>query len=92
MATNSVIQIHDINIHDEVREHYAERAVNMLEGKKVDTTKLGGPSGSQFVIPIPVIVTKDNFTQVNATCAGKPASYLLDGIMSDSDVQQFFLK
>ncbi|MDR3572794.1 MAG: substrate-binding domain-containing protein [Anaerolineaceae bacterium] len=67
-------------------------AVNMLEGKKVDTTKLGGPSGSQFVIPIPVIVTKDNFQQVNATCAGKPASYLLDGIMSDADVQQFFTK
>jgi ribose transport system substrate-binding protein len=39
-----------------------------------------------------VIVTKDNFQQVNATCAGKPASYLLDGIMSDADVQQFFLK
>jgi len=39
-------------------------AVNMLMGKKVDTTKLGGPSGTQFVIPIPVIVTKDNFQHV----------------------------
>lgn len=68
-------------------------AVNMLEGKKVDTTKLGGPSGTQFVIPIPVTVTKDNFQQVFSTqCAGKPASYLLDGIMSDSEVQQFFQK
>lgn len=68
-------------------------AVNMLMGKKIDTTKLGGPSGSQFVIPIPVIVTKDNFQQVFSTqCAGKPASYLLDGIMSDADVQQFFVK
>ncbi|MCL4559301.1 MAG: substrate-binding domain-containing protein [Chloroflexi bacterium] len=68
-------------------------AVNMLEGKKVDTTKLGGPSGTQFVIPIPVIVTKDNFQQVFTTdCANKPASYLLDGIMTDAEVQQFFLK
>jgi ribose transport system substrate-binding protein len=67
-------------------------AVNMLQGKKIDTTKLGGPSGSQFVIPIPVVVTKDNFQQVYATCQGKPATYLLDGIMSDADVQQFFTK
>ncbi len=70
-------------------------AVNMLMGKKVDTTKLGGEAGNQFVIPIPVVVTKDNFQQVYTdVCAnGKhPASYLLDGIMSDSDVQQFFMK
>src|SRR5579859_75324 len=68
-------------------------AVNMLMGKKVDTSKLGGPSTNQFVIPIPVIVTKDNFQQVYSTsCTGKPASYLLDGIMSDADVQQFFVK
>jgi ribose transport system substrate-binding protein len=68
-------------------------AVNMLMGKKVDPTKLGGPSGTQFVIPIPVIVTKDNFQQVFTTqCNGKPASYLLDGIMTDDEVQQFFSK
>jgi ribose transport system substrate-binding protein len=65
----------------------------MLEGKKVDPTKLGGPSGTQFVIPVPFTVTKDNFQQVfTSQCTGKPASYLLDGIMSDADVQQFFLK
>jgi ribose transport system substrate-binding protein len=68
-------------------------AVNMLMGKKVDPSKLGGPSGTQFVIPIPVIVTKDNFQQVFSTqCTGKPATYLLDGIMTDDEVQQFFLK
>jgi ribose transport system substrate-binding protein len=68
-------------------------AVNMLMGKKVDTTKLGGPGNMQFVIPIPVIVTKDNFQQVfDAQCTGKPATYLLDGIMTDDEVQQFFVK
>ncbi len=68
-------------------------AVNMLMGKKIDSTKLGGPSGTQFVIPIPVIVTKDNFQQVFSTqCNGKPATYLLDGIMTDDEVQQFFVK
>ena len=68
-------------------------AVNMLMGKKVDATKLGGDAKNQFVIPIPVIVTKDNFQQVFSTaCNGKPAQYLLDGIMSNDDVQQFFTK
>ncbi len=67
-------------------------AVNMLMGKKVDTSKLGGENGMQFVIPIPVIVTKDNFQQVySTTCKDKPATYLLDGIMTDQEVQQFFL-
>ncbi len=70
-------------------------AVNMLMGKKVDPSKLGGQGDlkNQFVIPIPVIVTKDNFQQVySAQCNGKPVTYLLDGIMSDTDVQQFFMK
>jgi ribose transport system substrate-binding protein len=65
-------------------------AVNMLLGKKLDTSKLGGESGTQFVIPVPVTVTKDNFEEVFKTCDGKPASYLLDGIMTDEEVQQFF--
>jgi ribose transport system substrate-binding protein len=67
-------------------------AVNMLSGKKVDKTKLGGSNGLSFVLPIPVTVTKDNFKAVYATCSGKPPSYLLDGILSDQDVQQFFTK
>jgi ribose transport system substrate-binding protein len=68
-------------------------AINMLLGKKIDPTKLGGPSGTQFVIPIPVIVTKDNFQQVfDSLCNGKPASYLVDRIMTDDEVQQFFVK
>jgi ribose transport system substrate-binding protein len=68
-------------------------AVNMLQGKKLDKTKLGGTSGLSFVLPVPVTVTKDNFASVYATqCNGKPASYLLDGIMSNQDVQQFFTK
>ncbi len=68
-------------------------AVNMLLGKKIDKTKLGGANGLSFVIPVPVVVTKDNFQQVFSTqCKDKPATYLLDGIMSDSEVQQFFTK
>ncbi len=68
-------------------------AVNMLQGKQVDKAKLGGANDLSFVIPVPVVVTKDNFQQVFSTaCKDKPATYLLDGIMTDAEVQQFFTK
>lgn len=68
-------------------------AVNMLMGKKLDESKLGGSNGKSFVIPVPITVTKDNFKEVYQTqCSGKPAAYLLDGIMTDEEVQQYFAK
>jgi ribose transport system substrate-binding protein len=68
-------------------------AVNMLMGKQVDKSKLGGANGLSFVLPVPVVVTKDNFQEVYSTmCADKPATFLLDGIMTDDEVQQFFVK
>jgi ribose transport system substrate-binding protein len=68
-------------------------AVNMLTGKKLDESKLGGSNGRSFVIPVPVTVTKDNFQEVyKSQCEGKPAAYLLDGIMTDDEVQQYFVK
>ena len=68
-------------------------AVNMLQGKKLDESKLTGQYGHMFTLPVPVTVTKDNFQEVFSTvCKDKPASYLLDGIMSDAEVQQFFQK
>jgi ribose transport system substrate-binding protein len=66
-------------------------AVNMLMGKQVNKSKLGGANGLSFVIPVPVVVTKDNFQQVfQSQCSGKPPAYLLDGIMTDQEVQQYF--
>jgi len=68
-------------------------AVNMLMGKKLDESKLGGTNKSSFVIPVPVTVTKDNFQEVyKSQCEGKPAAFLLDGIMTDEEVQQYFVK
>ena len=66
-------------------------AVNMLMGKQLDTSKLGGDNNLSFVLPIPVIVTKENFRDVyDTSCKDKPATYLLDGIMTDEEVQQYF--
>jgi ribose transport system substrate-binding protein len=61
-------------------------AVNMLMGKTVDTSKLGGVNGESFVIPVPWTVTNDNLADALAVCAGKPDAYLLDGIMTNDEV------
>ena len=33
-------------------------AVNMLQGKKVDTAKLGGVNGLSFVLPLAAVITQ----------------------------------
>jgi ribose transport system substrate-binding protein len=66
-------------------------AVNMLQGKQVDETKLGGVNGLSFVIPLAAIITSENLDEGLAMCEGKPDAYLLDDIMTDEEVQQYFL-
>jgi ribose transport system substrate-binding protein len=65
----------------------------MLMGKQVDTTKLGGANGLSFVIPLAAIITQDNLESEGLVmCEGKPDAYLLDDIMTDEEVQQYFVK
>ncbi len=66
-------------------------AVNMLQGKQVDESKLGGANGLSFVIPLASIITSENLDEGLAMCDGKPDAYLLDDIMTDDEVQQYFL-
>jgi len=65
-------------------------AINMLMGKRVDTTKLGGVNGLSFVIPLAAVITSANLDEGLAMCEGKPDAYLLDNIMTDAEVQQYF--
>jgi len=67
-------------------------AINMLQGKEVDTTKLGGVNGLSFVIPLAAIITKENLDDGMAMCEGKPDAYLLDDIMTEEEVQQYFVQ
>jgi ribose transport system substrate-binding protein len=67
-------------------------AYNMLQGKQVDTTKLGGVNGLSFVIPLAAIITPENLDEGLAMCEGKPDAYLLDDIMTEEEVQQYFLQ
>jgi len=65
-------------------------AVNMLMGKEVDETTLGGVNGLSFVIPLAAVITSDNLDEGLAMCEGQPDAFLLDDIMSDEEVQQYF--
>jgi len=66
-------------------------AYAMLQGKEVDTTKLGGVNGLSFVMPLAAIITPENLDEGLAMCEGKPDAFLLDDIMTDEEVQQYFL-
>jgi ribose transport system substrate-binding protein len=61
-------------------------AVEMLQGKQVDKSKLGGANGLSFVIPLAAVITKDNLDEGLKMCEGKPDAYLLDNIMTDDQV------
>jgi len=61
-------------------------AVAMLQGKKVDESKLGGANGLSFVIPLAYVITKDNLADGLEICKDKPDAYLLDDIMTEEEV------
>jgi ribose transport system substrate-binding protein len=65
-------------------------AVNMLMGKEVDESKLGGTTGMSFVMPLAAVITSENLDEGMAMCEGKPDAFLLDEILTDDEVQEFF--
>jgi ribose transport system substrate-binding protein len=59
----------------------------------LDTTKLGGANGLSFVLPLAMVVTKDNLQDAVTICADKPESYLLDSILTEQEVlDTYFVK
>lgn len=67
-------------------------AVHMLQGEKVNESKLGGANGLSFVLPIAAVITSENFDEYLATCEGKPDAYLLDDILTDQEVVDTYFK
>ena len=66
-------------------------AVELLEGKELSAGVLGGQYGTTIVIPIPYVVTPENFEEVYAEFKDYPDSYLLSGIMTRDEVlSEFF--
>jgi len=67
-------------------------AVNMLLGKEVDESTLGGANGLMFVIPVPMTITNENLQEGIDYCADKPDAFLLDGIMTNQEVLDTYFK
>lgn len=65
-------------------------AVNMLQGRQVDESKLGGANGLSFVLPLAAVITSDNLEEGLAMCEGKPDSYLIDNILTEEEVNEYF--
>ncbi len=65
-------------------------AVNILQGKEVDSAKLGGANGLSFVLPLVEVITSENLADGLAMCEGKPDAFLLDDILTEEEVQQYF--
>ena len=43
-----------------------------------------------FVLPLAAVITSDNLDEGLAMCEGKPDAFLLDDILTDAEVQEFF--
>lgn len=64
-------------------------AVELLCGKSVDMGKLSGPFGNTLYVPIPYAVTAEDFASYYAQIASQPASYTMDGFITQSQAAAF---
>jgi ribose transport system substrate-binding protein len=64
-------------------------AMEILAGGEVDEAQLEGTFGNTLYVPIPGVVTGDNFDEVFAQYADAPASYTLDGIITQAEANAF---
>ncbi len=64
--------------------------LNILQGKEVDESKLAGPCGNTLYVPIPGVVTNENFAAEWEAVKDLPASWTLDGIISQEEADGFF--
>jgi ribose transport system substrate-binding protein len=63
-------------------------AVNRLQGKEFAEDAL--TDGHTLFAPIPGEVTNDNFEEFWPEVEGKPEAYVVDSIMTEEEVQQYF--
>lgn len=82
MTTNATIEIKDINIHDEVRDHYAERAANLLEGNPVsccgDSCTCGYSAADLSGLPTEITQASFGCGDPVSLAALKPGQRVLD--------------
>ena len=65
-------------------------AVQLLLGKQFKDGTLKGPYNNSVYVPIPGAVSSENFAAEFAKVKDQPASYVLDGMISQTDAAAFF--
>jgi ribose transport system substrate-binding protein len=64
-------------------------AYEILNGGKVDPSKLTGPWGNSLYMPIPGVVTNENLQEWLTKIEGLPDSYTLDGLITQEDAKSY---
>ena len=64
-------------------------AVEILMGGVVDEAQLAGPFGNSLYVPIPYVVDESNFEEEYEKVADAPASYTLDGFITQAQARDF---
>jgi ribose transport system substrate-binding protein len=64
-------------------------AMELLTGSQVDEAQLEGEFGNTLYVPIPGVVTDENFQEVYEMYDDAPASYTLDGWISQEEAHAF---
>ncbi len=64
-------------------------AMEILQGGQVDETQLSGPFGNTLYVPIPGQIDESNFAEEYAKVADSPASYTLDGMITQEQAAGF---
>jgi ribose transport system substrate-binding protein len=67
-------------------------AVELLQGKQVDESKLAGPFGNTLYMPIPCRVDAENFAEMYEMYKDQPNTYVLDGIISQEEAAGFMMQ
>jgi ribose transport system substrate-binding protein len=64
-------------------------AVLLLQGRTL-AQELEGPFGNSLYVPIPGVVTDENFDEAYAEVENLPASYTLDGMLTAEEAEAYF--
>jgi ribose transport system substrate-binding protein len=67
-------------------------AVELLQDKQVDESKLQGPFGNTLYMPIPCRVSAENFEEMYEMYQDQPNTYVLDGIITQEEAAGFMMQ
>ena len=65
-------------------------AVELLQGRQFKAGTLQGPYGNSLYVPIPGVVSSDNFAAEFEKIKDQPASYVVDGMISEAEAKAYF--